>query len=137
MHTEEALIFYEGLRPIRCRKIRYYADPRFRARLLPPPACPAPQRAAEQPLAEQGDPYIVNAPPTAAAAVTHTGANTQDPPMSTREATLADIDRIDQLTLEDFAADFSNVPFPQDPGPLSDTQMTDLANAFIDSLRSP
>src|SRR6202030_4614003 len=40
--SEEAIIFYEGLRPIRCQKIRYYADQRFRARLLPPPAKPAP-----------------------------------------------------------------------------------------------
>ena len=35
--NDSALIFYEGLRPIRCKKIRYYADRRFRARLLPPP----------------------------------------------------------------------------------------------------
>ena len=35
--TDSALIFYEGLRPIRCKKIRYYADRRFRARLLAPP----------------------------------------------------------------------------------------------------
>src|SRR3989440_5532816 len=34
---EEAIIFYEGLRPIRGRKIRYYQDRRFIARLLPPP----------------------------------------------------------------------------------------------------
>ena len=33
--NDNALIFYEGLRPIRCKKIRYYADRRFRARLLP------------------------------------------------------------------------------------------------------
>jgi len=138
MGTEEALIFYEGLRPIRCRKIRYYADRRFRARLLPPPTRPAPQRAADPSQSTEGqgsDPYIVNAP---AAAATHTGAHTQDPPMTTREATLEDIDRIDQLTLEDFAADFSNVPFPQDdPGPITDTEMATLANAFIDSLRAP
>jgi type IV secretion system protein VirD4 len=36
--TEEALVFCEGLRPIRCEKIRYYRDGRFRVRLLPPPA---------------------------------------------------------------------------------------------------
>src|SRR6266699_7116506 len=30
---EEAILFYEGLRPIRCRKIRYYRDRRFRSRL--------------------------------------------------------------------------------------------------------
>src|ERR1700733_7738790 len=35
--VEEAIIFYEGLRPIRAKKIRYFADRRFRARLLPAP----------------------------------------------------------------------------------------------------
>ena len=35
--VENALIFYEGLRPVKCQKIRYYTDPRFRERLLPPP----------------------------------------------------------------------------------------------------
>ena len=34
---EQAIIFYEGLRPIRCKKIRYFEDARFRARLRPPP----------------------------------------------------------------------------------------------------
>src|SRR6185437_11601549 len=42
---EEALVFYEGLRPIRCRKVRYYEDRRFRRRLMPPPAQPVPRRA--------------------------------------------------------------------------------------------
>ena len=37
---EEAIVFYEGLRPIRCRKIRYFADKRFRNRLLPAPEVP-------------------------------------------------------------------------------------------------
>src|SRR6266480_4709226 len=39
---EKAIVFYEGLRPIRCRKIRYFADKRFRRRLLPAPASPVP-----------------------------------------------------------------------------------------------
>ena len=40
--AEEAIIFYEGLRPIRCKKIRYFQDRRFTARLLPPPERAAP-----------------------------------------------------------------------------------------------
>ena len=28
--SDDAIIFYEGLRPIRCKKIRYFADRRFR-----------------------------------------------------------------------------------------------------------
>ena len=38
--TDHEIIFYEGMRPIRCRKIRYFEDPRFRARLFPPPERP-------------------------------------------------------------------------------------------------
>src|SRR5882762_3274149 len=40
--SEEAIVFGEGLRPIRCRKIRYFADRRFRKRLRPPPASAVP-----------------------------------------------------------------------------------------------
>jgi type IV secretion system protein VirD4 len=35
--SEQALILYEGLRPIRCHKIRYYRDRCFMKRLYPPP----------------------------------------------------------------------------------------------------
>src|SRR6185312_11838645 len=41
--AEEALVFYEGLRPIRCRKVRYFADWRLRWRIRTPPAVPLPQ----------------------------------------------------------------------------------------------
>jgi type IV secretion system protein VirD4 len=44
--NEEALIFYEGLRPIRCRKLRYYRDRRFTRRLMAPPAQPIAPDAA-------------------------------------------------------------------------------------------
>jgi type IV secretion system protein VirD4 len=39
---EEALVFYEGLRPIRCSKVRYFEDRRFHRHLLPPPVVPLP-----------------------------------------------------------------------------------------------
>ena len=35
--SEQAIVLYEGLRPIRSRKIRYFRDRRFRDRLLPAP----------------------------------------------------------------------------------------------------
>src|SRR5207302_4414259 len=40
--SEEAIVLCEGLRPIRCRKIRYFADRKFRKRLRPPPASVVP-----------------------------------------------------------------------------------------------
>lgn len=45
--VEQALIFYEGLRPVKCQKIRYFADARFRARLLPPPPRAVPGARAQ------------------------------------------------------------------------------------------
>ena len=43
--VDNAIIFLENVRAIRCKKIRYYADPNFRARLLPPP--PRPKRVRD------------------------------------------------------------------------------------------
>ncbi len=40
--SDEALVFYEGLRPIRCQKIRYFEDPKFKHRLRPPHPRPPP-----------------------------------------------------------------------------------------------
>ncbi len=42
MGSEVCLVFLEGLRPIRARKIRYFKDRRFAGRVLPPPVRPAP-----------------------------------------------------------------------------------------------
>src|SRR5207237_6717441 len=76
--SEEAIVFGEGLRPIRCRKIRYFADRKFRKRLLPPPASavpggrrtgvflePADVSREETPAgsAEAGEPATVTRPP--------------------------------------------------------------------------
>lgn len=35
--TDQELIFVTGCKPIKCSKLRYYADPRFTSRLLSPP----------------------------------------------------------------------------------------------------
>jgi hypothetical protein len=53
---------------------------------------------------------------------------------ATREATLDDINRIDSLTLEDFATDFSQVKLPES-GPLTDEDMTGAVASFISKLR--
>ena len=41
MGSEVCLVFLEGVRPIRARKIRYFKDRRFMCRVLPPPVRPA------------------------------------------------------------------------------------------------
>ncbi|MEO7916534.1 MAG: type IV secretory system conjugative DNA transfer family protein, partial [Dokdonella sp.] len=125
--TEEAIIFYEGMRPIRCRKIRYFEDGRFRARLLPPPKVVSigPKLPETPPV--MPDPGGVNRNLSGNAALAPT----------TRAATLDDLDRIETLTLEDFAVDFSNMKIPSTSTGerLSDPEMDDVVDSFLASLR--
>lgn len=105
--ARDAIIFCEGLRPIRCRKIRYYEDPRFRARLLPPPTPPtvaATDAAATARAAP--DPEVPN---------THQESST----VTFREATLEDVEHIESLTLEDFQDRFDHIHLPEDRPPTS------------------
>jgi type IV secretion system protein VirD4 len=120
----QALIFYEGLWPIRCKKLRYFEDARFRARLLPPPVvAPAPVAAP---------------PPTSPANDASADAiATPVPAPITREATAEDIERLDSLTLEDFAAPLSEVRLPQkaEGERLTAEEMNTAVESFLHSLR--
>src|SRR5207248_1782364 len=115
--------FYEGLRPIRCRKIRYFADRRFRERLLPAPEVPLPPRRAAAGVPPE--------PPTATA---------QSESLSTPESAV-DAPRpkneegvIREGTLADVATDFSRVRIPDQDGPLSDAEMQVAVESFLVSL---
>lgn len=121
--ADQAIVFYEGLRPIRCQKVRYFEDRRFTPRLLPAPdvlpAC-APEairasEAFENVVSARGDPREV-------------------PAAQTREATLEDIERIESLELEDFALDVGKVVLPEG-GPLSEQDLKAAAESFLHSLR--
>jgi type IV secretion system protein VirD4 len=120
--SEEAIIFYEGLRPIRCRKIRYYQDRRFLARLRTPP-----ERAAPEPL-------VLPAPPTDP--VPRDACC--EPTAATREATAADIERLESLTLEDFAVDFGRVQLPEKAGGerLTSEELQAAVENFLGTLRT-
>lgn len=139
--SDEAIIFYEGLRPIRCRKIRYFQDTRFAARLLPPPERPAPN-SAQTPLEEPAA-TAERAVDAAPATEPQTAADSRPrevkaPPVVTREATAADVDRLESLTLEDFAADFDQVKIPQkaDGERLTSEELNTAVESFLDSLRT-
>src|SRR5882762_10219872 len=108
--TEEAIVFYEGLRPIRCRKIRYFSDPRFRRRLLPPPASAVPaghgQPFAVRPsidrLNEAAGPDTPACDRVEGAAKSRATAPTSTPvkeKVVIREVTAADIERIETFEL--------------------------------------
>ena len=127
--TEEAIIFYEGLRPIRCQKIRYFSDRRFRRRLLPPPAKPA--AVWESVPGSPGEPIAAIAQSSAAPS----GPEARAAPIRMREATVEDIERIESLTLEDFETDFSKVKIPDHEGPVSVDELHAAAERFVDALR--
>jgi type IV secretion system protein VirD4 len=135
--AEEAIVFCEGLRPIRCRKIRYFADARFRKRLLPPPAQPAPPR--EEPPAGLAAPC---GPPQAQRAQSELPDVADDaravPPPQKEESVVPGaafaVEWFEYLELSDFPRDFSKVLPPNRDGPLSDEEMTNAVDRFVDSL---
>jgi type IV secretion system protein VirD4 len=134
--AEEAIIFYEGLRPIRCKKIRYFQDRRFTARLLPPPerAAPAPPASSERPMmAEQA----VESPAGSVPPADSMPREMPEARPATREATAADIDRLETLTLEDFAVDFDRVKIPQkaEGERLTSEEMNAVVANFVDTLK--
>ena len=125
---DEAIVFLEGLRPIRCRKIRYFEDRRFRARLIAPPML-APGIA---PISGETPP-----PDSAPAGVDRSLSGTADAAPTTRAATLEDLDRLETLTLDDFETDFSRVEMPvMEPGErLSDAQLGAAVERILASLK--
>jgi type IV secretion system protein VirD4 len=137
---EEAIIFYEGLRPIRCRKIRYFSDPRFTARLLPPPREAAPRGTAsflEEPPVQAEAPQPISAAAVPAAPGDAHPRESAAPEIVTREATVEDIDRLDSLTLDDFATDFDRVKIPEKPPGerLTSEELQGAVESFLDTLR--
>lgn len=121
--AEQAIIFHEGLRPIRCRKIRYFQDRRFTGRLLPPPT------VKQQSLQAEGSASLQQ--PAVDAALAEAPRESES---AEREATVQDIERLESLTLEDFAADFSRVEIPE-CGPMTDTQMQAAVESFLTTLQ--
>jgi len=121
--TEEALILYEGLPPIRCRKIRYYQDARFLSRLCAPPSIEPRQ-------------HVVCSPPASARSAAAPLPETETAhAVSTREARMEDLERIESLRLDDFAVDFSAVKVPAE-GRMSDREMQQAVDSFLASLRT-
>jgi type IV secretion system protein VirD4 len=125
---DEAIVFLEGLRPIRCRKIRYFEDRRFRARLIAPPML-APGIA---PISGETPP-----PDSAPAGVDRSLSGTADAAPTTRAATLEDLDRLETLTLDDFETDFSRVELPvAEPGErLTEQELGAAVESFLASLK--
>jgi len=130
--NDHAIIFYEGLRPIRCKKIRYFQDKRFAQRLLPPLVVE--RREVVAPIAPRPRDDAASIEPSAPASEGTGPGEASSPADVIREATVEDIDRIDSLTLDDFAADFSAVNIPTE-GPMSEYAMHEAVEGFLATLR--
>jgi type IV secretion system protein VirD4 len=140
---DREVIFYEGIRPILASKNRYYKDPNLKHRILPPPksAIPGkrrPERAISSPVTSLN--IVTSVEAVEEAGITQApGPIAKDsteevaPQPKTREATLQDVERIESLTLDDFAADFSKVELPE--GPLTEGDLSRAVSSFLESLK--
>jgi len=99
---DRELLLYEGSRPILAWKNRYFEDPFFRRRLLPPPQRATPTHVAARP-----------APAVAVPAPAAEAPSVAQPAPRRRATTPEDLEHIDQLTLEDFDIDFDRVVLPK------------------------
>ena len=160
---DRELILYEGLRPILCKKNRYYEDRLFRKRLFPPPdrATPARphkpltanERAVTDPMSPPepiaaADSRSPNVSPCAAAggderqaeagaSVAHSRDPAESAPRSetyiVRDSTVADIERINSLNLEDFDVTFvaAQVPHKSEGEPLTRDELDTAIAGFM------
>jgi type IV secretion system protein VirD4 len=133
MSSDEAIVFFEGLRPIRCRKIRYFNDRRFKKLICPPPRYAAPSLAH----AAQATPVAAAPPGTPAADASFGEAALKTSRPRTRAANAEDIARIDELTLDDFDVDFDKVVLPQkaEGERFTTTELDTAVSSFINALR--
>lgn len=131
LNGEQAIVFYEGIRPIRCTKIRYFRERRFKKLISPPPLHAAPGLAAGPP------PVMPAEPPPDAAGVEATMQVPPARPKRRRRATTQDIERIEQLKLEDFDVDLSGVQLPQKPEGerLTPAELDTAVDSFLSALR--
>ena len=133
---DKEIIFCEGVRPILAKKIQYFTDARFQSRLLPPPVNPAP-RFTENIAFDLS--VMTNAdegsfPRAGALSAQQESTSTAVPPKTPAAPPLEDLEQIDGLTLQDFAADFSRVELPNHDRPWSEQEMKIAVHTFLDTL---
>lgn len=121
---KSAILIMEYCLPIRCRRIIWYKDPLFRERgngrdgirwTSPDVPLIDPDRRVKGEI--QFSPSALNE---------------ADKTMVERPITVEDIERIDELDLENFSCDFSTIEIPKDD--ISDEAMDGLVNQFFTQL---
>ena len=133
---DREILIYEGLRPILATKNRYFQDRRLRARLFPPPTSASPHPAPPQALASCDEGARASEDETS---IEHSSNPSEDQPRKprTRNATMEDLKRIDSLTLNDFAVDWSRVEIPDKPDGerLTNEELNRAVESFLATIR--
>ncbi len=114
--NDRAILFYEGLRPIACQKIRYFSDPNLKCRVLPPPTVApldwtvTPRGVPEDASGALDDQQRNGRGPEGTAA-DDSGSDT-----ASRRPTEADVLDAHRLELADFSANFDDIQLPPNSG---------------------
>jgi type IV secretion system protein VirD4 len=134
--SDKEIIFCEGVRPILAKKIKYFSDRRFSTRLLPPPKNPAPRFAEMELDALFGTAAVdTDVNPPHGADVPPLESTSKSCVADARAAPdLDDLEQLDGLALQDFAADFSRVELPTHDGPWSEHEMQVAVHSFLETL---
>jgi type IV secretion system protein VirD4 len=129
---DRELLLFEGLRPVLAHKNRYYEDSRLKKRLFPPPKRAAPARRAADAILDEA----VTAMDSGVPSVAPDGLS-ETPMVKTRAATANDIEHIEELTLEDFAFDTSQIVVPQksDGERFTEAELDTAVHTFLDALK--
>jgi len=134
LDPDEEIIFYEGVRPIRCKKIRYYEDKRFSARVRPAPVVRRLQPVATATAVDPHTPNSIVARDGSAVVGEGGVAAPAAEGVTSRDATIADLSQLKSLTLEDFDVDFSAVRLP-DKASLTHDELQRGVEDFLRTLR--
>jgi type IV secretion system protein VirD4 len=130
---EEAIVFYEGLRPIRCQKVRYFSDWRFRWRVR---SAPPVLRSKNEPMTQQTAPMAnAKALATPATVPAPAGTASTESPVRIRLATAEDIGYLETMTIEDFADRIPEVAPPDHEGPCSGDELDSRAESWVRGLK--
>jgi type IV secretion system protein VirD4 len=137
MKSSEAIVFYEGIRPIRCQKIRYFNERRFKRLISPPPRYAAPALAT----ARGRVPPPPKPPPPVAPSAAVSAAGAAEIPIATRRpltgrAAARDLDDIEDVTTQGVDIDFTQVVLPKkaDDEPLTTEELDRAVESFISAF---
>jgi len=135
---DESLVLYEGLRPIRCRKIRYFRDRSFQARLMSPPSAPVSAMAPLGPPVTRAGAHAASTAVNVGEVdlISHEPSKALDTTPVMREATPEDVERLASLTADDFEPDLLKLDLPKHDRALSESELTTAVESFMDSLKS-